>query len=76
MRANINVEQIKNFKNDLLTMDVNRYMEFVTPLTKFEWKVLSDFMFDDFIYYFKTFEKIYNKFYKFIGNEVTENEIK
>ena len=65
MRANINVEEIKKFKNDLLTMDVNRYMEFVTPLTKFEWKVLNDLIVGDFIYHFKTFEKIYYKFYKF-----------
>lgn len=70
MRNNINVEQIKKFKNDLLTMDVNLYCEFVTPLTKFEWRVLREFMVGDFIYYFKTFERIFYKFYKFIGNEV------
>lgn len=74
MRNNINIEQIKKFKNDLLTMDVNLYCEFVTPLTKFEWRVLREFMVGNFIYYFNTFEKIYNKFYKFIGNEVKNNE--
>ena len=50
-------------------------MEFVTPLTKWEWKILREFMVGDFVYHFKTFVKIMNKFYKFIGKEVTENVV-
>lgn len=66
MSNNITAEQIVKFREELLTMDVNDYMEFVMPLTKREFDILRNLMVHDCCYYgFGTLVKIMNKFYKF-----------
>lgn len=66
MSNNITAEQIVKFREDILTMDVNDYMEFVMPLTKREFGILHNLMVHNCCYYgFGTLVKIMNKFYKF-----------
>lgn len=74
MSNNITEEQIVKFREDILTMDVNDYMEFVIPLTKREFRILSILMTHNCCYYgFGTLVKIMNKFYK-IKNGGKNNE--
>lgn len=61
-----NKEKIAKFREDMLTIDINDYAEFVIPLTKREYRILSNLVVNNCCYYgFGTLIKIMNKFYKF-----------
>ena len=66
MNKHITAEQIIKFREDLLSMDVNSYMDFVMPLTKREFGILSNLMVHNcVVQHFGIFVKIMEKFYKF-----------